>query len=374
MQRADALIVGGGPAGSTCARTLQRAGWNVVVLDRARFPRDKVCGGWVTPEVFELLDLSPADYRATGFTIQEITGFKTRVFGQPAVETRYDDVISYAIRRCEFDGFLLKRTGACIVENTALTSLQRRGGSWIVNDRFDTPIVVGAGGHFCPVARHLQGERDRTLPVIAREAEFPVDGASSIAGEIPELFFSRDLEGYGWCVRKGDYLNVGIGRRAHEDFAAHCAQFQSFLAAKGYVIDPSRLHWRGHAYHAMGVGTRPLAGDGVLLVGDAAGLAYPESGEGIRPAVESGLVAARTLIAADGRFNHDTMHTYEAVMRARHAPLARPPEALRPLSRFAGRALLRSKSFTRRVVLDSWFLRTTSPTVDDGGCTRTDCR
>lgn len=284
MERCDALIVGAGPAGSACARTLRRAGWHVVVMDRARFPRDKVCGGWVTPEVFELLDLTPADYRATGFTIQAITGFRTGVFGQRAVETHYGRVVSYAIRRCEFDDFLLRRADTCVVDGTALTTLERRNGTWIVNNRFETPIVIGAGGHFCPVARHLQGERDRALPVIAREAEFRVDrSADAVSPEMPELFFSRDLEGYGWCVRKGDYLNVGIGRRVHDDFAGHCAAFQSFLASKQYVLDPSRLHWRGHAYHATGAGARPLTGDGVLLVGDAAGLAYRRAAKGSAP-------------------------------------------------------------------------------------------
>jgi flavin-dependent dehydrogenase len=74
MMTCDALIVGGGPAGSTCARVLRQAGWDVLVIDRARFPRDKVCGGWLTPPVFELLDLEPPAYRAAGLTLQEITG------------------------------------------------------------------------------------------------------------------------------------------------------------------------------------------------------------------------------------------------------------------------------------------------------------
>ena len=96
MTRCDALIVGGGPAGSTCARVLRQAGWHVVVIDRAHFPRDKVCAGWVTPGVFRLLDLDPADYRATGLTIQNITGSR-RVTGVPSA-TRSADVNS--IRFC----------------------------------------------------------------------------------------------------------------------------------------------------------------------------------------------------------------------------------------------------------------------------------
>ena len=361
MRRFDALIVGGGPAGSTCARALRQAGWNVAVLDRARFPRDKVCGGWVTPGVFRLLDLVPDEYRAAGLTLQEITGFNTSVMGSEAIQTRYPAVVSYAIRRCEFDTFLLRRARVCVIENTPLATLRRRGDSWIANDEIEAPVVAGAGGHFCPVARHLQGERDHALPVIAREAEFRIEGAvGSIASDTPELFFSRDLEGYGWCVRKGDYLNVGIGRRAHDDFAGHVQHFMSFLAASGRVRDPARLAWRGHAYHAMGAGTRPLAGDGALVVGDAAGLAYPESGEGIRPAVESALLAARTLIDAQGHFGRDDLLPYEKSMRALHAPVTPTPMPLRPIVKALGRALLRSEAFSRHVVIDRWFLRAES--------------
>ena len=109
MIQCDALIVGGGPAGSTAARRLRLASWDVVVAERARFPRDKVCAGWLTPDVFPLLDLTPDEYRATGLTLQEITAFRTSIMGGRAIETRYPNVVSYGIRHCEFDTFLLQR-------------------------------------------------------------------------------------------------------------------------------------------------------------------------------------------------------------------------------------------------------------------------
>jgi geranylgeranyl reductase family protein len=359
MVQCDALIVGGGPAGSTCARALRLAGLDVIVIDRARFPRDKVCGGWITPEVFPLLDVLPAEYRAMGLTLQEITGFRTSLIGSGAIETRYASVVSYAIRRCEFDDFLLRRAGARVLDGTPLTTLRRRGDTWIANDCIETPVIVGAGGHFCPVARHLQGAgRADPQPVIAQEVEFGLDGRpSSVASDTPELFFCRDLEGYGWCVRKDDYLNVGIGRRERGDFAAHVRDFMSFLVSSGRMPESARVALKGHAYHAMGTGVRPLVGAGVLVAGDAAGLAYPESGEGIRPAIESGRLAASTLIAANGRYGLDGVMPYADALRAQHRPPIRTPAPLRPFVTALGRTLLQSAAFTRHVMLDRWFLR-----------------
>lgn len=354
----DALIVGGGPAGSTCARELRKAGWDVIVADRARFPRDKVCAGWLTPRVFELLDLDPQEYRAAGLTLQEITAFRTGIMGRDLIETRYPRIVSYAVRRCEFDDFLLRRSGVRIQDGTPVVSLRRNGSAWIVNDTIAASVVVGAGGHFCPVARHLRGGVDTSRPVIAKEAEFRLDGhEADRVSDAPELFFCRDLEGYGWCVRKGEYLNVGIGRRESRDFGRHVKDFVEYLETRHALIPPSRVSWRGHAYLASGAGLRPLTGTGMLLVGDAAGLAYPESGEGICPAIESGHLAAQTLIAANGRSAIDDLQPYADAIRRLHPAAPVKPARARAAFAAIGRMLLGSPTFTRRVVLDRWFLR-----------------
>ena len=358
MVDCDALIVGGGPAGSTCARFLQKAGWKVIVIDRARFPRDKVCAGWVTPRVFRLLDLDPAEYRQTGLTIQDITGFRTSMMGDPHIETRYRRTISYAIRRCEFDAFLLERSGAEVRTSTPLASLERHGAGWLVNGDVTARVVIGAGGHFCPVARTLRGDHADASPVVAKEAEFELDDdETETRGEVPELFFCRDLEGYGWCVRKGRHLNIGLGRREHGDLNAHIRDFMAFLERHRLARRASAVRWHGHAYLASGSGQRPLVGNGVLIVGDAAGLAYPESGEGIKPAVESGRLAAEALVAAGGRAEVEDVRPYEAAVRRRYPPAARTPPLLTGVTKALGRALMRSPVFTRRVVIDRWFLR-----------------
>lgn len=358
MTRCDALIVGGGPAGSTCARLLRRAGWDVIVADRARFPRDKVCAGWLTPEVFPLLDLTPREYGATGLTLQAFKGFRTGVIGtRRMVDTRYADTVSYAIRRCEFDDFLLRRADVR-VQQTNVTSIARHGDRWIVNDAIDTRVLIGAGGHFCPVSRHLRGGRDTAQPVVAKEAEFLLNGrTTTVAEQVPELFFCRDLDGYAWVVRKGEYLNVGIGRRDKGDFAGHLDAFAKYLEDTGTVSDASTLTFRGHAYLAEGTGPRPIVDDGVLLIGDAVGLAYPESGEGIKPAIESGRLAAETLIASGGRHSRADLKPYEDALRRSHPPAPHAPGPLHGVVTAVGRALLGSRLFTRHVVIDRWFLR-----------------
>jgi flavin-dependent dehydrogenase len=105
--------------------------------------------------------------------------------------------------------------------------------------------------------------------------------------------------------------------------------------------------------------------DGVLLVGDAAGLAYAASGEGIRPAVESGLLAAETVLAARGRYGRPDLEPYRRALAARFGSGERrfSPPLPTGLIAAAGRRLFRTEWFTRRVVLDRWFLHADQPAL-----------
>ncbi|HEY3886190.1 MAG TPA: NAD(P)/FAD-dependent oxidoreductase, partial [Vicinamibacterales bacterium] len=347
MPSADIAIIGGGPAGSSCAWALHRGGADVVVIDRARFPRDKICAGWITPPAVRALELDLDDYRARGLTLQPIRGFRTGVVDGPPVDTMYREPVSYAIRRCEFDDYLLKRAGARVCTNTPVKTVERRGGRWILNGEIEARVLIGAGGHFCPVARHAgRAYREGGL-VVAQELEIPLaPGAPCrVAEESPELYFCGDLEGYGWCVRKGACLNVGLGRRDDREFPAQVRAFTDWLRATERIPDAATTtKWHGHAYLLAGSVTTPRVLDGLMLVGDSAGLAYPQSGEGIRPAIESGLAAARTLLAALGTSAAD-LQPYEAYL-AEHTPptgLADrlPPALMRPI----GRWLLGSPTF-----------------------------
>jgi geranylgeranyl reductase family protein len=365
MDRCDALIVGGGPAGSTCAWQLRQAGLDVVVIDVAAFPRDKVCAGWITPQVVTELRLDTDAYRQ-GRTFQPITGFRVGVIGGGRhVETAYGRPVSFGIRRCEFDHYLLTRSKARSYLGTPVSTIRRSGGSWIVNETIRTPMLIGAGGQFCPVARWINGPLNTQPLIVAQEAEFPIDSVEGesfpIEAEMPELYFCRDLKGYGWCFRKQDHLNVGLGRLDRHWLPRATAEFVAFLKTRGRLSSPTAWRWRGHAYSPYDSPHRHIVDAGVLLVGDAAGLAYPQSGEGIRPAIESGLLAATTIVEASGQYTRGRLEPYQERFQARFGtgPVSRALSRMLPagVGTVLARRLLETPAFVRHVVLDRWFLR-----------------
>jgi geranylgeranyl reductase family protein len=374
VERCDVLVVGGGPAGSSCAWGLRGSGLDVVVVDRASFPRDKVCAGWITPQICAELALEPEDYRKER-VMQPIRGFAVSRQGDAETRVVFGEVVSFAIRRCEFDHYLLARAGARLRLGEPVLDLRREAGRWVLNGELEARVLVGAGGHFCPVARRLgarPGESEPTT-VVAREVEFEMSPeqqrACSTRPDLPALYFARDLRGYGWVVRKGDWLNVGLGRQDPEAFPRRVEEFLQWLAATGRVPAgvPARL--RGHAYLLHGESPRPLAAEGALLVGDAAGLAYARSGEGIRPAVESGLLAARAVREGIGRPPLEMARAYARAVLARLGPRpgrARPGLTGRLPARWRGwlaaRALA-SPRFARRVVVERWFLHRHEPSL-----------
>jgi len=365
MRSFDVLIVGGGPAGSSCAWKLRRSGLRVAVLDRASFPRDKVCAGWITPQVVGELELDLEGY-AKNHTCQPFHGFRVGALGGDDVAVDYGMPVSFGIRRCEFDNHLLRRSGAELLLGESLRSVRSIDGGWVVNDSVRSSLLVGAGGHFCPVVRLLHPvPTDPGVVVAAQEVEFALDdraaAACSVRPELPELYFMDDLRGYGWAVRKGAFLNVGLGRQDRE-LGAHVDRFLEFLHARGGFPDGSPRKLRGHAYLLYGLSPRPLVADRLLLVGDAAGLADPRSGEGIRPAIESGLLAAAVILRAGGRYGRPELAPYEEAMVRRFgrrdmrevsAISALVPASLRPrIARWA----LGSRFFAKHVILDRWFL------------------
>jgi flavin-dependent dehydrogenase len=198
------------------------------------------------------------------------------------------------------------------------------------------------------------------VPVAAQEIEFEMDAQQTanyaVQGPIPELYFCADMKGYGWCFRKQNVLNIGLGRADPHGIAEHARAFLRLVAA--FEIPALK----GHAYYLYGSSQRQIAGDGFLLIGDSAGLARPLSGEGILPAIESGLLAAEIILGAGGTWGTAQIETYkrqiaERTGNASDSWMTRIGRGLPPrLIRFAATRLVENRWFAQHVVLDSWFL------------------
>ena len=311
----DVLIVGGGPAGSSCARLLRRAGLDVLILDKSEFPRDKVCAGWITPQVVEELRDRPRDYEQ-GRVLQPITSFVTGMGERAAKPVHYDKIVSYGIRRCEFDHYLLQRSRCAPAARRSLgidgarrRSLDRqRRDQRGARDRRGRSLLSGRA---LPRRESRQG-RARDLRAGDRVRDDRRAGRHcGVEHDRPELYFCDDLKGYGWCFRKGNFLNVGLGREGNHRLVEHVHAFSRWLQSQGKVPADAPARFKGHAYLLYSHAKRPVVGDGVLIIGDAAGLAYAESGEGIRPAIESGLMAAQIVAAARGDYSKQRLSEYE---------------------------------------------------------------
>ncbi len=360
----EVLIVGGGPAGSTLARALTRCGLSVAVLDKAQFPRQKICAGWVTPAVMEELELDLRDY-AEGRVLQPIHAFRTGQVGQAPVQSDFPgEPVSYGIRRTEFDDYLLRRSGAELLLGQALESMHRETDGWLVNDSIRAKLLVGAGGHFCPVARVIGAKDASETAVAAQEIEFEMSAgqkaACTVHGDVPELFFTPDLKGYGWVFRKGDYLNIGLGREDKHKLSSHVRRFCEYLQAQGKIPRELPKKFRGHAYLLYHHARRQLVEDGALLIGDSAGLAYPHSGEGIRPAVESALMAAQVILDCRGDYCRENLWPYVGRLEARFGRREPAPgftERL-PVSikQAIARMLMKNRWFSRNILAARWFL------------------
>ena len=142
------------------------------------------------------------------------------------------------------------------------------------------------------------------------------------------------------------------------------ADFVSFLQARHKLPVRMQWRWRGHAYLVSTPPRRHVVDDGVVLVGDAAGLACPSGGEGTRPAVESGVMAARAILAADHRYERANLQPYEQQLRDRFK-LESEPSGQQPwrttLAATLATWFFDARWLVRHQVLDRWFLRAGEP-------------
>jgi geranylgeranyl reductase family protein len=296
----DVIVIGGGPAGAAAAFTVARAGLAVCLVDRANFPRDKLCGGGLTERCrreFESVfsqNLPSSIVRASGQMIFLRAG---------EILSRMEGRLYLTMRRA-FDAHMVglaQAAGAVAVLGDGVEAIDQQARTIRLKSgrALGFGHLAGADGASSMVAKHLFGAAfDPRAIGFGLEVEVPRADLPELANDV-ELDFGAADWGYGWVFPKRETLTIGVGgvHRHNPDLRL---RLNNYLAAKG--LDPARYKVKGQ-YLPFG-GSRPPPGRGrVLLCGDAAGFVDPITGEGIGYAIESGAAAGRAIAqaVADGR-------------------------------------------------------------------------
>ncbi|MBC8402653.1 MAG: NAD(P)/FAD-dependent oxidoreductase [Candidatus Marinimicrobia bacterium] len=293
MEYHDVIIVGGGPAGSTCAWKLRQNSFDCIILDKKPFPRPKVCAGWITPKVVHDLQLDPMNYPYSFITFNRIYCH----FHGSKIVLRTSQ---HSIRRYEFDYWLLERTGVPVYTHQ-VRKVIKKDSYYIIDNQYRCKYLIGAAGTYCPVYRTFFKKVDpraKKLLITGMEDEFTYNYKDA---NCYLWFFEKNLPGYAWYVPKGDgYLNVGIGgsmkklKNRNTSIKYHWNYFIQQLE-KHSLISNHHFSPRGYNYY-LRQNLRVYQLDKAYIIGDSAGLATRDMGEGISPAVRSGILAAHSII------------------------------------------------------------------------------
>jgi geranylgeranyl reductase family protein len=359
-RQADVIVVGAGPAGSTTAYHLATAGLDVLLLEKASFPRDKICGDGLTPRAVKQLIGLGIDLDAPGWARNK--GLRIVGAGH-RLELPWPELTSYPpyglVRtRADLDEILARhaeKAGARLHERTSVTGplLDERTGRVVgvtarpVDDNgrrlggpdddleLRAPVVIACDGVSARMATALGLERRDNRPMgVAVRAYYRTprhddpwmeswlelwDGAPRQSNLLP---------GYGWIFGVGDgTANVGLGilntskAFRNVDYKDVLRRWLAHTPEEwGFRDEENRVGRIGSAALPMGFNRKPHYTRGVLLVGDAGGMVNPFNGEGIDYAMESGHLAADTVVQAlalpEGAARERVLEGYAAALDA----------------------------------------------------------
>ncbi|MDQ3481543.1 MAG: geranylgeranyl reductase family protein [Actinomycetota bacterium] len=336
-RQADVIIVGAGPAGSTAAAYLAHAGVDVLLLEKTAFPREKVCGDGLTPRAVRQLIRMGIDVDEPGWIKNQ--GLRI-VGGSHRLELPWPDLADYPAyglvrTRLDFDEILARnaqKSGACLLERASVTGpvrddqtgriigviarpLDDNGRKAGDETSYQAPIVIAADGNSTrlSLAMGLQKRDDRPMGVAVRTYYTSPRHDDDWLESWLELWDGEPgkgdlLPGYGWIFGVGDgTVNVGLGILNTSQAFRH-VDYKDLLK-KWLDHTPEEWGFRDHnmtqpvrgAALPMGFNRKPHYANGMLLAGDAGGMVNPFNGEGIAYAMESGEMAAESIIQARSR-------------------------------------------------------------------------
>ncbi|ABL65107.1 NAD(P)/FAD-dependent oxidoreductase [Chlorobium phaeobacteroides] len=305
------LVVGAGPSGSSAAYTFAKNGIDVCVVDKAFFPRDKLCGGLLSKRtkksVLDVFDLNWDD-------VYEYTSNGALFFykGQQInMIENYGEL--YFCNRSTFDNTLLglvKSKGADVVSGDKVEFIDAASKTCLLSSgqQINYRYLIAADGVNSLIARNVTSKKfDKSKYAFAVQVEIQRAGYSQNDIAKPEIYFGEVDWGYGWVFPKKNSYSVGVGGLYSKNSDVG-KKFKEFCLARNR--QPYSEPLKGH-YIPFGNYARHVVAKDIILVGDAAGLVDPVTGEGIAHAVESGHYAAQAVISALSGNNISLVDEYE---------------------------------------------------------------
>ncbi len=292
----DCIIVGAGPAGSTAAYHLSRAGHRVLLVEAATLPRYKPCGGGVSPQIAEWFDFDFTP--AISIKVRKVR--YTLNLQDPVEAELPEERALWMVRRDQFDHFIVQqaqRQGATLWDGTKAKGIESNGDTWRVHTSQGTvegKFLIAADGSRGSMAKWLGFTQRRYRLAAAIEIEPRLD-----VPDEPVIHFDLGLlkQGYLWNFPKADGYSIGggvfrSGDQRKQDLRAPVADY-----AAEFEVDAKAVQPFGHPIFIWD-GPQPLHTHRALLAGEAACVVDPFTAEGIRPSIFSGLKAAEAVSQA----------------------------------------------------------------------------
>ncbi len=334
----DAIVAGAGPGGSSAAALLARQGLSVLLLDKAEFPRDKICGDGLTPQALYWLDVLGCAGKVLDQTNSCITACDLYVDGQRILTGRFPQDGPYPgfctlLTRRKLDSTLAAHAvaqGAEFKPGHRVHGLDWEDGNLGVvaeaqaqEVRFRGRLLIGADGASSVVSRAIGNDPRQGTVALSQRAYY--QGVHAGGSRLQVYFDHRFFPGYGWVfVDDSGLANVGLGYASDRTFGLRPRRsvkemFSEFVGPDLPVLTGATPVGRPAGWWACFSRPRAMVADRVMLVGDAAHLADPLNGGGIHKAIESAHAAAQVAVQAlgSGDCSVRALGRYEQLWRQR---------------------------------------------------------